>query len=47
MEFAGTSAHPQGLKRKYEECDWTRYSRHDPRKGFWRLPHDRKQCAAG
>ena len=43
MEFAGTSAHPQGLKRKHEKRNRTRYSSHDPRKGLRRLPHDRKQ----
>jgi hypothetical protein len=47
LQFAGTSAHPQGLKWKHEECDWTRYSSHDPGKGLRRLPHDREQRAAG
>jgi len=46
MESAGTSTHPQGFKWKHEECNWTRYSSHDPRKGLGRLPHDRKQRAA-
>jgi hypothetical protein len=47
LQFAGAGAHPQRLEREYEECDWTRYSSHDPGKGLRRLPHDRIQCAAG
>jgi len=46
-QFAGTSTHPQGFKWKHEKRNRTRYSRHDPRKGLWRLPHDCVERPAG